>query len=129
MLQALTAILLCQLAGETISAASGLPLPGPVIGMVILFAVLVIRKGVPKDVGAVGEALLGNLSLLFVPAGVGIMKHAARLEDEAAAVVAALVGSTLVTIAVTALVMNRLGPGRIERRSGTGAAKTRGDRR
>ena len=129
MLPALTAILLCQLAGETISAASGLPLPGPVIGMVILFAVLVIRKGVPKDVGAVGEALLGNLSLLFVPAGVGIMQHAARLEGEAAAVVAALVGSTLVTIAVTALVMNRLGPGRIEGRSGTGAAKTGGDRR
>ncbi|MBP0615142.1 CidA/LrgA family protein [Jiella mangrovi] len=112
MLQALTAILLCQLAGETISAASGLPLPGPVIGMVILFAVLAIRKGVPKDIGAVGDTLLSNLSLLFVPAGVGIMQHAARLEDEALPVIVALVVSTLVTIAVTALAMKLMGKGR-----------------
>ncbi|NDW05225.1 CidA/LrgA family protein [Jiella pacifica] len=127
MLQALTAILLCQLAGETISAASGLPLPGPVIGMVILFVVLMIRNGVPKDIGAVGDALLGNLSLLFVPAGVGIMQHASRLEDEASAVAAALVGSTLVTIAVTAFVMNRLGPGRGARQLGRTKAETGGD--
>ncbi|MCE7028183.1 CidA/LrgA family protein [Jiella avicenniae] len=128
MLQALTAILLCQLAGETISAASGLPLPGPVIGMVILFAVLVIRKGVPRDIGVVGDALLANLSLLFVPAGVGIMQHAARLEDEAGAVVAALVGSALVTIAVTAFVMNRLGPGRGAGQSRSNEAESGGER-
>ena len=119
MLQALTAILLCQLAGEAISAASGLPLPGPVIGMVILFVVLAIRKGVPKDIGAVGDTLLANLSLLFVPAGIGIMQHAARLKDEALPVITALVVSTLATIAVTAFVMNRMGPGR---RTGTEAA-------
>lgn len=127
MLQALTVILLCQLAGEIISAASGLPLPGPVIGMVILFASLVIRQGVPKDIGAAGDALLSNLSLLFVPAGVGILQHASRLKDEAGAVAAALVGSTLVTIAVTAFVMNRLGPGRRDRRPGSNPAETRGD--
>ena len=126
MLQALTVILLCQLAGETISAASGLPLPGPVIGMVILFLVLTVRKGVPKDIGAVGDALLANLSLLFVPAGVGIMQHAARLEDEALAVIVALVGSTLVTIAATALVMARFGPGRFEKPAGTRQADDAG---
>ena len=112
MLQALTAILLCQLAGEAISAATGLPLPGPVIGMVILFAVLAVRKGVPKDVGAVADTLLSNLSLLFVPAGVGIMQHAARLQNEALPVITALVVSTFVTVAVTALVMQRMGPAR-----------------
>lgn len=128
MLQALTLILLCQLAGEAISAASGLPLPGPVIGMVILFVVLVIRRGVPEDIGAVGDSLLANLSLLFVPAGVGILQHASRLEDEAGAVAAALVGSTLVTIAVTAFVMNRLGPGRRDGSSGSEPGETGGER-
>ena len=112
MLQAITAILLCQLAGETISAASGLPLPGPVIGMVLLFIVLTVKQGVPQDIGAVGDTLLSNLSLLFVPAGVGIMQHAARLEDEALPIGAALIVSTFATIAVTALVMQRMGPGR-----------------
>ncbi|WAJ26225.1 CidA/LrgA family protein [Antarcticirhabdus aurantiaca] len=109
MLPALTAILLCQLAGETIAAATGLPLPGPVIGMAILFLVLLLRGSVPTDLGQVGGALLANLSLLFVPAGVGIMTHAARLEAEALPLGATLVLSTLATIAVTGLVMNRLG--------------------
>ena len=68
----LTVILGCQLAGELIAAAAGLPLPGPVLGMVILFAGLMFR-GLPRGLATVADALLGNLSLLFVPAGVGVM--------------------------------------------------------
>lgn len=112
MLQAITAIFVCQLAGEAISVATALPLPGPVIGMAILFAALLIRGNVPQNLGAVGDGLLANLSLLFVPAGAGIMVHLARLEGEALAISATLIVSTLLTIAVTAVVMNRLGPGR-----------------
>ncbi|MCB8838621.1 CidA/LrgA family protein [Aurantimonas sp. VKM B-3413] len=118
MLQALTAIFLCQLAGEFLTVGTGLPLPGPVIGMVLLFLILVLRGGVPDNIGRVGDTLLGHLSLLFVPAGAGIMQHVARLEDEAVSISATLVVSTLVTIAVTALVMNRFGP---TRRPGAGA--------
>ena len=112
MLQALTAIFACQLAGEAITVACGLPLPGPVIGMALLFAILIVRGHVPSDLGRVGDTLLGNLSLLFVPAGAGIMMHVQRLEGEALPVGITLVVSTLATIAVTALMMNRFGPGR-----------------
>lgn len=112
MLQAITAIFACQLAGEAIIVASGLPLPGPVIGMALLFAFLMARGHVPTDLGRVGDRLLGNLSLLFVPAGAGIMMHVQRLEGEALPIGVTLVVSTLATIAVTALLMNRFGPGR-----------------
>jgi len=110
MLPALTAIFLCQLVGEAITVGAGLPLPGPVVGMVLLFAALVMRGKVPGSLAKVGDGLLSNLSLLFVPAGVGIMQHAARFEDEAFAVGGALLASTLLTIAVTAFVMSRFTP-------------------
>ena len=112
MLQAITSIFACQLAGEAITVASGLPLPGPVIGMALLFAILIVRGRVSTDLGRVGDMLLGNLSLLFVPAGAGIMMHMQRLEGEALPIGVALVVSTLATIAVTAVLMNRFRLGR-----------------
>ena len=108
MLSALTLILSCQLAGELITRFAGLPVPGPVAGMVILFAQLAIKGSVPENIGAVADSLLRNLALLFVPAGVGVMAHFGLLGQDWLPISVALVGSTLATIAVTGLVMNRL---------------------
>lgn len=105
MLNALTLILCCQLAGELLVTATGLPVPGPVCGMALLFGGLVLRGGIPAEIGAVADTLLGNLSLLFIPAGVGVMLHLGLLKDEAVPISLALVGSTLLTIAVTGLLM------------------------
>lgn len=101
----ITVLLVYQLAGEVISKALGLPLPGPVIGMALLFLTLLIRGGLPQRLQATAEGLLGHLSLLFVPAGVGVVMHLHLLREEWQAVSAALVVSTVATIAVTALVM------------------------
>ncbi|MEM6422498.1 MAG: CidA/LrgA family protein [Pseudomonadota bacterium] len=106
----LVLILACQLAGESLVAALGLPLPGPVIGMALLFGGLCLR-GLPAGLAQLADALLGHLSLLFVPAGVGVMVHAGLLGREWLALVVALVVSTLVTVAVTGLLMARLGRG------------------
>ena len=108
MLEALTIILACQLLGESIVVATGLPLPGPVVGMALLFIGLLIRGGVPKKLGQVAGSLLDHLSLLFVPAGVGVMTHLSLLEREWWPISLSLVLSTLLTIAVTAGVMNLL---------------------
>ena len=67
-----------------------------------------MRKGIPEDLAAVGDNLLKNLSLLFVPAGVGVMVYGALFAREAVAIVAALIGSTVITIGITALIMQRL---------------------
>ena len=105
MLGALTLILCCQLAGELLVEAAGLPVPGPVVGMVLLFVWLVLRKGADTDLAAVADALLRNMALLFVPAGVGVVLHLGLLGREGIAISTALVVSTLATVAVTALVM------------------------
>jgi len=105
MLGTLTILLLCQLAGELIARVAHLPVPGPVLGMLILFAGLMLRGGVPAAVQETAGGILRHLSLLFIPAGVGVMVHMERLSAEALPVVLALFGSTLFGVAVTAKVM------------------------
>lgn len=105
MLGAITVLLGCQLLGELFVATTKLPLPGPVVGMVILFFGLLIRGGVSEPLVQVSNVLLRNLSLLFVPAGVGVMVHLALIEREWIGVSAALIGSSAITIVFTTLVM------------------------
>ncbi len=108
MLAAITLLLVYQLAGEIVVVALGLPIPGPVIGMALLFVTLVIRGQVTEDLRKTASGLLRHLSLLFVPAGVGVMAHLGRLQHEWLPIAVSLVVSTLVTIAVTAFVMRAL---------------------
>ncbi len=104
MLQSLTLLLVYQTVGEAASRSLDLPIPGPVIGMMMLFATLVMRGGAPANLRETANGLLTHLSLLFVPAGVGVMIHFERIRGEALPIVASLVGSTALTIATTALV-------------------------
>ncbi len=110
MLAYLTVIFCCQLAGELIVTATGLPIPGPVAGMTILFTGLLIRGVVPENLGKTADALIENLALLFIPAGVGVMLHAQLIGRDWLPLTVALVGSTTLTIAVTARMMVWLSP-------------------
>ena len=105
MIAALSTLLLCQLIGEIIARGLNLPVPGPVLGMLLLFVALVVRGGPGDDLQSTGQGLLQHLSLLFVPAGTGIMVHLHRVADEWPALLASLLLSTLATLVVTALVM------------------------
>ncbi len=110
MLNWITLILICQISGEAVAALTGLPVPGPVIGMVILFVGLLVFGSVPEGLSAVADGLLRNLSLLFVPAGVGVVLHAQLLANDWLPISLALLVSTLSAIAVTALLMTWLTP-------------------
>jgi holin-like protein len=114
MIGALAILLGLQLVGEVAVQLSGVPIPGPVVGMVLLFLALRWRGALPDTLRATAETLLSHLSLLFIPAGVGIVQHGARLAEEWLAMTVALVLSTLITVAVTALVMKAF----IRRRDG-----------
>ena len=111
MIAALAALLGCQLAGEVFVRAFALPLPGPVAGLGLLFAALAIsgRRGgpattqVPVEVGRVADGLLGNLSLLFIPAAVGVVKYLDLLRAEAVPILLTIAVSTTLTLVVTAL--------------------------
>lgn len=108
MIGAITLLLVFQLLGEVLSRALALPIPGPVIGMALLFAALAWRGGPSTGLRDTAQGLLQHLSLLFVPAGTGIMLHYQRLSDEWLPLVVSLVLSTALTIGITALVLRLL---------------------
>lgn len=108
MIGALTILLVCQLAGEALARAANLSLPGPVIGLVLLLAILFVRRGVPPALRTTSQGLLANLGLLFVPAGVGVVTQLDALGRDWVAIVASLLVSTAAGLLATGWVMQRL---------------------
>lgn len=107
MIGTLTLLLVCQLVGEVTVRLAALPVPGPVVGLVLLFAILAARGGAPESVETTCGRFLAHLGLLFVPAGVGVIRHLDRMGEHWAALAITLVASTLAALAVTAWVLNR----------------------
>ena len=103
MLRAITILLVFQLIGEVISQVFALPIPGPVVGMGLLFVALALPRVPSERMREPAQNLLQHLSLLFVPAGVGVMLHGQRVAAEWLPIVVALVLSTVIAIAVAAL--------------------------
>jgi holin-like protein len=108
LLDSLLVFLVCQLAGEVGARLLGLPLPGPVIGLALLFAGLAVLRRVPKALDTGADAVLTHLSLLFVPAGVGVVLHLGLVAREWLPILAAIVLGTILAIAATALLMAAL---------------------
>lgn len=105
MLPALTLLLVCQLLGEIVIRALGLPVPGPVLGMFFLFLFLLLRDGPSTELRTTAQALLQHLSLLFVPAGTGVVLYLRLIQGEWLAISVALCVSTLLAMLVSAAVM------------------------
>jgi putative effector of murein hydrolase LrgA (UPF0299 family) len=120
MIASLSLILLCQLAGEVIVRGLGLPMPGPVIGLLFLLLLLLARdrfvalaRGPLQQDGVenASRGLLAHLSLLFVPAGVGVVQKLDLVAEHGIAVAVVLAISVVVTLLVTVatfLVASRL---------------------
>jgi holin-like protein len=101
MLYALTLLFLCQLVGEIAVQIVGIPFPGPVLGMALLFGGLLALGHSGDALDTVADTILKNLSLLFVPAAVGVMQQAGLIAANWLAIFAALVLSTVATLVVT----------------------------
>ncbi len=106
MIAALTLLLVYQLTGEVMVRWLELPIPGPVVGMALLFASLIVLKGPNQELRGTANGLLQHLSLLFVPAGTGVMLHFQRLGDEWLSLLLAVTVSTVLSIAVSALLLS-----------------------
>jgi len=109
LLQGFALLLLSQSAGEALVRLLGLPLPAPVLGAVLLLGLL---RWAPLQgpVGVAANGLLGHLSLLFVPVGVGVITHLDLLGAYGVRMLLAIVLSTWLGLAVTALVLRALLP-------------------
>lgn len=101
MIRHLTVILGFQLLGEIIARALGLPLPGPVLGMVFFLLLLVVRPAYATSVKTTAQGLLAHLSLLFVPAGVGVVGHIQTLGSDVGIILLSIVVSTIAAIVVS----------------------------
>ncbi len=129
MIAGLCVILICQLAGEAIVRALGVPVPGPVLGLLFMLLLLLLRDRFPSAafgplkgdaVVGVARGLLANLSLLFIPAGVGIVQLINVLLEHGWAIVVALAVSVVATLFITAgtfLIVSRLMKRRASRAS------------
>jgi putative effector of murein hydrolase LrgA (UPF0299 family) len=111
MIAAVAALLICQLLGEVLVRALALPIPGPVAGMGLMFAMLAWRgrdspeaERIPKDIGLVADTLLRNLSLLFIPAAVGIVRYFGLLRQYGWTIVISVAISTTAALLVTVTV-------------------------
>lgn len=104
MLLALFSLLFFQLLGESLTRAFDLPIPGPVIGFVLLALTLLAVPPLRREVEPTATGLLRHLSLLFVPAAVGVIQQGRMLRAEILPIGAALLLSTWAALAVTALV-------------------------
>ena len=109
MLRGLAILLLYQGIGEAITYFSGIPIPGPAIGMVLLFLTLTYSgRKMPQWLGHTSHFMIRWLPLMFVPACVGIFFLPDTQADQWPAIVSVIVLSTLITIAATAVVMKWL---------------------
>ncbi|MFZ7090940.1 CidA/LrgA family protein [Primorskyibacter sp. 2E233] len=100
MIRVLCVLLLFQLGGETISRALGLSVPGPVLGLAGLFVTLLMLPRLAHYMRETVTGLLSHLSLLFVPAGVGVVAHLDTFGRDGPGLILALVGSTILAILV-----------------------------
>lgn len=127
MIRSFALLLVCQLAGEILVRAGGLPFPGPLAGLVLLLGALAVakRRGwIPPEgidatpLGRTAAALIGILGLLFVPAGAGVIQNVQLIAANGLALAVALVVSTVLTLVVTVLVF--VGTARLVRNRGDG---------
>jgi holin-like protein len=106
MLRAYLVLLSCQAAGDCLHQLLRFPLSGSLIGMVILLAVLTLRRGASAEFSQSAQSVLAYLPLFFVPAGVGVMRHLPLLYAHLLPTLVALVASTALAMASGALAMH-----------------------
>ena len=103
MLNGVLALLACQLVGEAAARGLGLTVPGPVLGMALLAVGLAALPPLRQAVEPVATVLLRNLSLLFVPAAVGVVRVLPQLASQGVAIAGSVLVSTVAALVVTAL--------------------------
>ncbi|MDB5509617.1 MAG: CidA/LrgA family protein [Hyphomicrobiales bacterium] len=110
MIVSLGLLLLCQLVGEAVARATDLPVPGPVLGMALMLSLLLARDRLERvtpvelhdgTLERTSNALLANLSLLFVPAGVGVVQRLDLMATHGVALLVALGVSTVLALLAT----------------------------
>jgi holin-like protein len=113
-----------QMVGELISTALRLPVPGALIGMVILLVWLSVWADLPEALASGADTLHQHLGLFFVPAGVSLAENIELIRAKGVVLLLIILVSTWLSIAVVGLFAQRMFCGRMRERASTSAEAT-----
>lgn len=102
------ALILCQIIGDLIARSLSIPIPGPILGILLLLLYFLWRGEIPEDIARAGDLLIAWLPFLILPAGAGIILYLGALASEAFAILVALLVSTVIALGCTALIARAL---------------------
>lgn len=108
LLRGLFWLVLCQLLGTALNVLLMPMLPGPIIGMLLLFGFLLLRGEVAEPLREASGSLLKYLPLLLVPPAVGVMAYAEAIFADFWAIAGALLLSLMLSIVFAGWLMQRL---------------------
>lgn len=109
MIKWILAVLGLQLAGEVAATLLHLPVPGPLLGMLLLFGLLMRSGGPSPALQRLSDSLLKHLYLFFIPAAVGVTAHVALIRSQLGAILVAVIASSALAMLVSGLLMQRFG--------------------
>jgi len=102
---------------DQLARALHLPVPGSILGMIVLFILLQTRVVKLRWIEVGAAWLLGELLLFFIPSAVGIMNYMPMLEQDGLQILFIVLLSTFLVMACTGLVATRIAK-RKERHTG-----------
>jgi holin-like protein len=108
LINGLLILLLCQCAGEVIKTTFALSLPGPVLGMLILFIGLCLYRKTPESIAKASQTLIPMLGLMFLPASAGLFFLGSQFDDQWPAIIAAVVLGSFLSLIFNGLLMRFL---------------------
>jgi len=100
---AFLALVACNEAGGFMARETGMPIPGTVIGILIMLVVLLALRRVPEALRSTSVFLLRHLNLFYVPAGVGVMGYLALVAHDLWPIVITMFLSTFLATIASAL--------------------------
>lgn len=109
-LKGFATLLLFQCLGEILKLSLDILVPGPVLGMFLLFVFLTIRGEMSEDLQLASAPLIQHLALLFVPTTVGIYFLGSDFEGQWLAFVMASFVGTLFALVVVGLALKAIIP-------------------
>ncbi|MEH6650808.1 MAG: CidA/LrgA family protein [Motiliproteus sp.] len=108
MIRGFTQILLFWILGESLQFMTQIPVSGSVLGMLLLFAWLMLRQSVSLELERTSQTLIAQLSLLLLPGGIGLFFLGERMEGQWLPVLSAVLIGTLLSMVICILIMKRL---------------------
>ncbi|GFZ66332.1 murein hydrolase transporter LrgA [Pseudomonas amygdali pv. eriobotryae] len=108
LLRGLTWLVLFQLLGTALNHLFLSILPGPIIGLVLLMAYLVLRGEVSEPISMAASSLLRYLPLLLVPPAVGVMVYASAIAKDFWAIFGTLTLSLMISVTFVGWLMQTL---------------------